>query len=150
MDNTLEKLGATTDYQRLYTTILLTVFGWLMFILWTTFTSALWHKQRNDAVKYLFIVFMFEYSSYTNLLDDLIITNTLGLVYNLTWGATVFFFLLIKLSQVKRISEIFVVRYSYHYSIISFIFRYIGLKFDQVNEHLRKIESENERKLKPA
>lgn len=30
------------------------------------------------------------------------------------------------------------------YSLVSFTFRYIGLKFDQVNEHLRKTESDKE------
>ncbi|XP_032682002.1 uncharacterized protein LOC116849190 [Odontomachus brunneus] len=105
VDDTLEKLGTTTDYQKLYTKALLIVFVWCAFVLCITYTRALWLKGSSHNVKNLFVAFMLEYGTCTNLLDDLVITGTLG---------------------------------------------YIRLKFDQVNEYLRKMKCGNEYELKPA
>ncbi|XP_032682014.1 uncharacterized protein LOC116849201 isoform X2 [Odontomachus brunneus] len=103
IDDTLEKLGTATDYQKVYMTVLSVIFGWIAFAISVTYVKSFWLRDRCDALKAMYVSFLLEYVSYINLIGDLIIASTL---------------------------------------------RYIELKFDQVNEYLRKSEEVDEYETK--
>ncbi|XP_011858626.1 PREDICTED: uncharacterized protein LOC105556161 [Vollenhovia emeryi] len=107
VDNTLLKLGTTTNYNKLRKKTACIALGWFLIALFLTFGSALAVKEEHDR--------------------DI---------------ATCMFFLLIRC-------------YCFHINFISdlttaSILEYIGLKFDQVNEHLQNIMRNNEQKIEEA
>lgn len=81
VDDTLKKIGTMTDYQRLYTRVLLVVLGWFAFVIWIIINSTLWYMESYNVIKSVYIAFILSYSTCVNLIDDLIITLTLGSVY---------------------------------------------------------------------
>lgn len=63
--------------------VLLTVFGWLLFVMWSVYNNGMWYRDRCNPVEAIYVSFMLDYCSFLNLADDLIIANIFGLVYSL-------------------------------------------------------------------
>ncbi|XP_029159994.1 uncharacterized protein LOC114931995 [Nylanderia fulva] len=82
VDDTLLKIGITTDYHKLHKKSMLLILGWFITVILITWGMALW---MNIAFNFsilttLYIHFMRNYFTYINIIDDLIIASLLGYV----------------------------------------------------------------------
>lgn len=85
MDDTLEKLGTTTNYHKFKMKIVWLTLGWsVIIILLTVLESYILKKDNMDILAAIFIPFMRNYCSYIHFIGDLIIAFTLGLVHIFT------------------------------------------------------------------
>ncbi|KAH0947038.1 Gr19 [Eciton burchellii] len=81
-DDTLEMLGATTDYHYLRTRVLWIVSTWFITCVLMTYGEYLWFKDEYalDSATIVFINFILNYDFYINLIGDLTVTSFLGYV----------------------------------------------------------------------
>lgn len=117
MDDTLEKLGKTTDYHKLHIRVIWFVLGWSAVVMLMTFLEAiLFETQYNYSnVKAIYISFMINYSSHINFTNNLIFITMLRLV------SLFFIFILEKLfygfKQISKLMEMYY--YTYIKKLIS-------------------------------
>ncbi|XP_011868559.1 PREDICTED: uncharacterized protein LOC105562376 [Vollenhovia emeryi] len=105
VDDTLKKLGTTTDYNKLNRRTVWIILGWSVTVSLLNCCEYLrWHDV-HDALNSILATLTLNYCSDVNIIDDLIFASILG---------------------------------------------YLGLKFDQVNEHLGKMVKDNVRRTKRA
>lgn len=83
VDDTLEQLGTTTDYQKLHARIVWLILGWsVIAILMTYVEIALWRYDYNQEITITFsLTYVRLYCSHVNFISDLIIASILGLVH---------------------------------------------------------------------
>lgn len=81
-------------------------------------------NECNTDIAPLIYFSMRRYCAYVNIISDFIITSMLGLVHTFKY------------------TKIFANNY---YLLIFSIFRYVSLKFDQINEYLEKLNKSNDR-----
>lgn len=80
MDDTLKKLGATTDYEKLKKRSVWIILGWFITVLLLNFGDYYrWHKM-TDALSSIYATLILNYCSDINIIDDLIFASILGLV----------------------------------------------------------------------
>lgn len=82
VDDTLEKLGTTIDYHKLYMRTIWLFLSWIMIMLLITYIEALWlQNQFNfDITITIYIASMINYCSHLNFINNLIFISILGLV----------------------------------------------------------------------
>lgn len=154
VDNTLEELRITTNHKVFYKRVQLTVIGLLIFTTWIISTSAIWHRDNyNNIIKSVYISLMAKYPFYINMIDDAIIISIFGLV--LVILSTKLFSRLKSWNLFNNLENCCIthsrlLNSSCHYLLVSIIFRYIALKFDQINHYLRIMESDNKHAVKWA
>lgn len=80
MDDTLEQLGITTDYKKLYTRTIWFVVGWFVTIILMIYMEAVWlrHQYGLDILITIYFPFLLNFCTHMNLIDDLIVANILG------------------------------------------------------------------------
>lgn len=81
VEDTLEKLGIMTNYQKLYTRVLLIIFAWFTLLIFKTYTNSLLLTDYCKPMKAFYISFIVDYCPHINLIDDLTIASILRLVY---------------------------------------------------------------------
>ncbi|XP_050463451.1 uncharacterized protein LOC126857775 [Cataglyphis hispanica] len=82
MDDTLKKLGTTTDYHKLHTKIIRLVLGWSLLVMLLTYIEVIWMKNEynyNNA-KAIYTSVMINYCSHINFINNLIFITLLGYV----------------------------------------------------------------------
>ncbi|XP_025271363.1 uncharacterized protein LOC112639979 [Camponotus floridanus] len=107
VDSTLRNVGTITDYHKLYKKTMCHITGWFLLVITLTNVVAYWLRTEYnyDILTSMYAVFVRNYCSYINMINDLIIAN---------------------------------------------IFGYIGLKFDQINQHLLNLTRDNKHEIKRA
>lgn len=80
MDDTLEKLEITTDYQQLHARIMSVALIWSVLVALITYSKSMWFTEFCTAIKAIYVSFILEYYSHVNLISDLIIVSVLGCV----------------------------------------------------------------------
>ncbi|XP_072767255.1 uncharacterized protein [Anoplolepis gracilipes] len=103
VDNTLLNVSTTTDYHKLHKRTIYLILGWFSMIILMNFGSAYCTINEYDLLSVMYALFVRNYCSYINMINDLIIAS---------------------------------------------IFGYIGLKFDQINQHLLDLTRDNKRGIK--
>lgn len=140
--------------------MLLTIFGWFTLVMLKTYNNSLYNKDRwsVEPMKAFYASFIIDYCPHVNLIDDLIIGNIFGLVYFLATVIIIIISCTFTCETIKPFLNIletfwYNIQYAWnstcHYSLVSAFLRYIEQKFDQVNEHLRKLDGISD-KMKPT
>jgi len=82
VDNTLEELEITMDYQKLSKQIIWIVLGWFAIVLLLSYSDYLrWQNMADNPLKSIYITFILNYCSHINIINDLIFASILGLVF---------------------------------------------------------------------
>ncbi|KAM0734578.1 hypothetical protein ACS0PU_011397 [Formica fusca] len=82
MDDTLKKLGTTTDYHKLHMKTVRLVLGWSVIVMLLTFLEVIWMKKEynyNNA-KAIYMSVMINYCSHINFINNLIFITLLEYV----------------------------------------------------------------------
>jgi len=82
VDVTLERLGTTLNYQQLYTKTVWLTLGWFAIVILINCVHVLFlqYQSNYDIATIICISIIINYCSHVNLINDLIIARTLGLV----------------------------------------------------------------------
>lgn len=81
VDETLDKLGTTTDFQKLDTKMTRFLAGWFTTVLILNCGDSFWWQDRYNVLTSYYITFVVNYATHTNFLDDLIFAYILGCVF---------------------------------------------------------------------
>lgn len=83
VDDTLKKLGTTTDFHKLYTKTIWLILIWITIIILLTYLEILWLQNQfdYDIITAIYIISMINYCSHLNFISNLIFVSILGLVY---------------------------------------------------------------------
>jgi len=87
VDDTLLKLGTTTDYKKLRKKTIYIVLGWFIIALSLNCSTALFikHEFDCDIVTAMLVIFVRNYSFHINAIGDLTTASILALVYLFTY-----------------------------------------------------------------
>ena len=80
MDDTLNKLGTTTDYQKLNKRTMWIVLGWSIIVSLLNYCDYIRWRDIHDSLTSTYATLMLNYCSDINIIDDLIFVNILRLV----------------------------------------------------------------------
>ncbi|XP_011050421.1 PREDICTED: uncharacterized protein LOC105143668 [Acromyrmex echinatior] len=79
VDNTLRKLGTTTDYQKLNKRTMWIVLGWSIIVSLLNYCDYIRWRDMHDSLTSIYATLMLNYCPDINIIDDLIFANILGL-----------------------------------------------------------------------
>lgn len=79
IDNTLENLGTTTNYQKLQTRIVWLILGWCMICIIFICGESLWVVElyHLNTATAIYITFMLNYCRFMNFINDITIASIL-------------------------------------------------------------------------
>jgi len=80
VDDTLRKLGTTTDYQKLNKRTVWIILGWSVIISLLNCCDYIRWRDTYDVLTSIYVTLMLNYCPDINIIDDLIFANILGLV----------------------------------------------------------------------
>ncbi|XP_072767256.1 uncharacterized protein [Anoplolepis gracilipes] len=81
VDDTLEQLGTTTNYQKLRKRTVWLILGWLMISIIMNIIETLWLKDQYNNLSAIIIIYVpciLNYCAHTNFVDDMIFITILG------------------------------------------------------------------------
>jgi len=129
VDDTLEKLGIITDYNLHMRTIGF-ILGWFIIAILLICLEIAHLRSTNDITQITYVSFIRMFCIHINVISDLTITSMLWLVICINIEKYLFI--------------------SINCLLIFSIFRYVGVKFDQINKYLEKLTNINKCRIKSA